>query len=440
MGTLISLSPYLVFIYALYALVQSIRHQRQGIKALLLALIVVAVPVVLYLTSSDFLARINMMSAMAASAALMCVIGIVVLFIERRDPKRDKQRSYGILGIGVGLLMAVAIVGGTMTQSISPSQLAGFGNTSGSNGALLNISAPSVGTTVGQGSVPASTAAAVAAQTLISQTGLSAADLTAKIKNGNTIAQLVTAHNGDITAVKKAIAAVFDELKAAGGMQAKMMSSLGSDSLDIASKLVEGQLPAQIQQLVTTQMVSGNAAPPQGAAGFAPPSGANTNASEASSPAAAAPPTASGGFVSASSNNQTQAQAPATATPTTVPTLAPTEVVARPTLIIFPSSTPTTAASTSSGAATASTATVASIENSQATCTIVIDYNLNLRDKPTQEDSTVFLSIPFGTTVTTNGRNADNWYKVTYEGKTGWVSGDYVTAQASCNQLANISG
>jgi hypothetical protein len=63
-------------------------------------------------------------------------------------------------------------------------------------------------------------------------------------------------------------------------------------------------------------------------------------------------------------------------------------------------------------------------------CTIVVEYNLNSRYQPSTEGTTVLPSIPFGTTVSTDG-----WYRVGYDGQSGWVSGDNVTPSASCHAL-----
>jgi D-alanyl-D-alanine carboxypeptidase len=71
------------------------------------------------------------------------------------------------------------------------------------------------------------------------------------------------------------------------------------------------------------------------------------------------------------------------------------------------------------------------------TCTITPIYNLNLRDQP-NTDGKIYLSIPYGTQITTDGRTADDWYKVTYNGQAGWVSGEYASKVAACSALAIV--
>ena len=104
----------------------------------------------------------------------------------------------------------------------------------------------------------------------------------------------------------------------------------------------------------------------------------------------------------------------------------------RPTRIVFPMETPTPDATELAIVEADANSTG---DESTATCTLMIDYNLNLRDQPTTEGSTVYLSIPFGTAVTATAVTEDGWYKVTYDGQPGWVSGDYVTPQTSCAAL-----
>lgn len=437
MNTLTSLSPFLVLIYVVFAFVQMIRHQRQSFGAAILGIFLAILPLVIYIGSSGIAARAGLMNSIAIGTTVLCLSCIVILLIERRDPKRDKKRSYGMLGIGMAVVLAGGLMVTSMTQTASPSAFTGLGAPNANNNGFVNIS---------QSGTSNSAETTEVAKALTAQTGLATTDLTTQISNGSTISQLVAAHQGDIESVKIAITAALDKIKSEGGMQAQMLGNFGSDSNDIATKLIDGQLPAQVQQMLTTQLISGNSAPPQrfpsqggnGSDGFAPPSngGQPTNAAGNSD----AVPTAqsnTGGFVAPA--NAKPASTPTTAAPqdNQVATL-PTEVVIRPTLITFPTATPTPEATMTVGAAqnTSAEATV----DSSTTCTIVVDYNLNLRDKPTTDASTVLLSIPYGTTITTTGRTSDDWYKVDYQGQTGWVSGTYVTPQATCSQLATITG
>ena len=56
--------------------------------------------------------------------------------------------------------------------------------------------------------------------------------------------------------------------------------------------------------------------------------------------------------------------------------------------------------------------------------------NLNMRSGSSTAYKIV-LTIPAGTTVAVSAKASNGWYKVSYAGKTGWVSGSYVTTLLS---------
>jgi len=60
--------------------------------------------------------------------------------------------------------------------------------------------------------------------------------------------------------------------------------------------------------------------------------------------------------------------------------------------------------------------------------TVTANPSLNLRKSATTS-ATVLASIPIHTQVTIISKNSANWYNVTYNGKTGWVSGSYITVK-----------
>ena len=61
--------------------------------------------------------------------------------------------------------------------------------------------------------------------------------------------------------------------------------------------------------------------------------------------------------------------------------------------------------------------------------TVTATPSLNLRQSAVTSAS-VLASIPKNTQVTILSKNASNWYNVTYNGKTGWVSGSYLTVKS----------
>ena len=58
--------------------------------------------------------------------------------------------------------------------------------------------------------------------------------------------------------------------------------------------------------------------------------------------------------------------------------------------------------------------------------TVTANPSLNLRASATTS-AAVLAAIPKNTQVAIISKNASNWYKVTYNGKTGWVSGAYLS-------------
>lgn len=439
MSTLISVSPFLVLIYVVFAFVQLIRHRRQSFGAVIVGGSVTAAPLIAFAASSAMSDRTNLMNMMAVGTTLMCTICIVMLLIERRDSKRDKKRSYGMLGLGMSVVLAGGLVVMTLTQSTSITAASFDTSTRSNTGNLINISQSGAEAANGQAASTDDTTPTEAATVLTAQTGLSTTDLLSQINDGSTIAQLVKANSGDVEAVKAALVSALE------AMPVQMLSRLGGDTSEIASQLIEGQLPAQAQQMLTTQLISGSSGfrqgmPPQaGSGGFTPPGSGDGTALPANGDSAALAASQSGnnGGFPTPANPDATLQAPTQSAVQN--TVIPTETVVRPTLIAFPTATLTSQTPTAPvEATTQSTSEMASVDTDM-TCTLLVTYNLNLRDNPTQEGSTILLSIPYGTMVTTTGHTDDNWYQVTYQGQSGWISGEYVSPQASCSQLAALT-
>ncbi len=488
--TLVPFAPFVALLYVFFALVQSLRHKQQGLGALVLALIALGLPLAAYLLPSGVIVRAALVSALALNAVIVFFASLLVLFIERRNRKRQPNHSYGMVGVGLSVLLALAMFALPLLPSSSPaaaqvetaadsevvtdSQIAQEADST-----LRNISAVTPGAFVSStandqpaAQVDTSDQAATpteVAQVLAAQTGVAVADLTVQLESA-TIADLVAASNGDLDAVIEAVAAALDELTSAGGMQAQMLARLGEDTTQIATQFVNGEL-AQAQQLLLPLLLTGempqfggqggargaggNFAPPtDGEGAFAPLDGTVTDGSFAP-PADAeggfAPPDAPLAAETPSPEAEAEAEQP-TPEPTAAP-VTPTEVVARPTRISFPTATPTPDATDlpaedgealvqadgqvadSQPSASQSSAGVA-----DSTCALVVDFNLNVRDLPTTEGSTVLTSIPFGNLVTSDAQTEDNWYRISYDGTQGWVTGEYVTAGAACASLPVVDG
>ncbi len=345
--TFVPYMPFLAVLFVLFALLQALRHRRQGFGAALLALVSIAAPLAAYLLSSDVSLRASLIQSMTINAAVVFVASLLTLLIERRDPKRDPNHSYGLLGIGLSMLLVVGMFALPMIAATSAtnSTTAAF-NTAANTGDTVLVSAVTPGAAISQSS--------------------------------------------DTTVQPQATPAA---------------------------------------------PPNGNFAPPlDGSGSFAPPSDM-LNAANAQPPAtaAASQDTASPPVVLATNTPESQSAAPSIQAGDTPATTG--ESIIRPTRIVFPTETPAPEATAISTVAADTASASAGSDSTAAACTLVVDYNLNLRDQPTTDGSTVLLSIPFGSSVSSSGHTADGWYSVTYDGKSGWISGQYVTAGAACASL-----
>jgi hypothetical protein len=129
-------------------------------------------------------------------------------------------------------------------------------------------------------------------------------------------------------------------------------------------------------------------------------------------------------------------------TNTTIPSPTPTETPTM-TRTPYPSDTPTMtlvgysdAFSISNLDALDSTQEVTATATAPAaTCMILINYNLRVRTAPFADADTLTV-IPFGQSAPASAVSQDlRSYLVTYDGKEGWIDGQYATAGADCGDL-----
>ncbi len=110
-----------------------------------------------------------------------------------------------------------------------------------------------------------------------------------------------------------------------------------------------------------------------------------------------------------------------TLTPSPTPSLTPTR--------IRPTATPTP---TRFRFATRTPEPTATLPNP---CLALTNYNVNLRTEPNLE-SEVLAQIPYNTTVTLFGRDADSlWWFSEYDDQAGWLKGEFLNISASCENL-----
>lgn len=160
----------------------------------------------------------------------------------------------------------------------------------------------------------------------------------------------------------------------------------------------------------------------------APTDGSNVNVAEV-------------GAASVAVNSPTATLAkPVAIVPTNTPDVAMLQMSATPTR--FPSPMPT-ATNTPFVIATTTAQTVAgtSQPTGQAavaqgpSCMAVTRMNVNLRSGPATTYD-LLLTIPFSTTLDVSAKDkAGDWWFVSYQDKTGWVSSEFVNADSNCSTL-----
>ncbi|MDX2137099.1 MAG: SH3 domain-containing protein [Chloroflexota bacterium] len=70
-----------------------------------------------------------------------------------------------------------------------------------------------------------------------------------------------------------------------------------------------------------------------------------------------------------------------------------------------------------------------------AACQVTTGANLNMRQSPGTEE-TILATIPNGTTLTANATTSDRtWWRVSYDGRTGWVIRNYLYFSTACSSL-----
>jgi hypothetical protein len=268
---------------------------------------------------------------------------------------------------------------------------------------------------------------------LTEQTGLSFEDIQTQMESGTSLAALVEAHGGSTEAVTNALTQAINQAVEAGTIPQQMLDRMGGDGAAVAAQIVNGDLPPQMAGRVLGTFTGQGTAP--GGFGGNPPSGELP--SDAPAGGFGAPPDgfdpanmpelpdieAAASAAPASDSNQAASAESEVASPTPTIDSTPTEIVP---VVIVPTDLPTAIPATP-------TAT-----QEPATCSLVINFNLNLRAQPDSEGELI-TTIPFGSVVQTTGQNDSGWWQVSYDRQTGWVSGEYVTPGTGCESLAVLS-
>jgi uncharacterized protein YgiM (DUF1202 family) len=69
-------------------------------------------------------------------------------------------------------------------------------------------------------------------------------------------------------------------------------------------------------------------------------------------------------------------------------------------------------------------------------CIASADFNVNMRDYPSLEDTQVLQTIEFGTVFSVFAPNEDQtWWYAQYDGVAGWISEEFISVTAPCLDL-----
>ncbi|MBZ0299093.1 MAG: SH3 domain-containing protein [Anaerolineae bacterium] len=423
--------------YLLYGIIQTLRGRAQVDRlGVLLAFLAVMVPMAaLTLNAISATTQPVLTLVMLVNALLVLVVSAVILILDYRKQDRDLSRSFGALGVGISTLLLVGLFSTPLILNQFPAQTSAAQvlNTAGSSadGAIVPASFTSQVANPGAASVSqaqVSSGGSALTAALERETGLSVEDILTQLNAGTSLHQLVSDYGGDLEAVSQALTAALDTAIAAGTLPAQMVERMGGDAAAIATSALNGQVPPMILSgLLGGEMPAGG--PPAGAAGAPPQGSAGAGAAAGSAVVTPEIPAAAGplGVNAAAAQTEEPASESSSSTAETAriePTKLPT-----PTPFLFdmePTATPAAVAATAEEGEAA-----AAVE---ATCPLVVNFNLNMRTDPNPV-GTWIRTIPAYTSVTSSGHNAENWWQVTVEDQTGWVSGEYLTADRSCSTL-----
>lgn len=430
MSNLFIASAFLALLYILYAVIQTVRGKTclDKLGALLACLAVIIPLVSLALDTVSAASQPILPAVILANAAIVLVISAVIVILDYRRPQHQLGRSFGTLGLGVSVLLVAGLLSTPLILAQFPSATTQTSSTDFSglrsdtlvpaafSGDQMPFEAPT-----GQ-QMPAQVDNSDLQSVLQNETGLTTDELLAQLNAGSTIADLVTAQGGQIDLVTSALTTTLEAAISEGAFPAPILDRLGGDAASVASSAVQGEIPPMfLNSLLGGAMPQGN--PP---AGFGQPGAASGEQPAFVIPDVEVTPTIEveqDTVAQPVDNQQTAASVPmqtARATSTPLPTPTPFMFDVEPT-------------------ATQVEAEVRDTETQAAaqTCTLTVNFNLNMRAEP-NIDGAWIVTIPAYTSVTSTGQNGENWWQVSYEEATGWVSGEYLTPDRTCDALPAI--
>ncbi len=440
MSNLLIASAFLALLYIVYAVVQTVRGKtRAGAFSILLACLAVIVPTIsLALDTVSAASQPLLTTAILANAVIVLVISAVIVVLDYRKTERSLGHSFGTLGLGVSILLGVSLfstpliitqfTGGTAAAQVSAADFASFAGGTISDETLVPAAfsgeqMPFAASTGQQ--MPATAGSSELQSVLQAQTGLTNDELLAQLEAGSALADLVTAQGGDMSLVTSALADTLETAITEGTLPQPMLDRLGGDAETIAASMVQGDVPPMLLMGLLGGTLPQGGGPP---AGFAPPAAAGGELPTFVIPDAEVTPATDEASVTAAQQEPVENEQPA------APVIAQT---ARATATPLPTPTPFMFDLEPTAALVVAEASESEAQTAVQTCALTVQFNLNMRAEPNPEGAWI-VTIPAYTSVISTGQNGDNWWQVSYEDATGWVSGDYVSADRSCDALPVI--
>lgn len=317
-------------------------------------------------------------SGVTLIAIVLILISVVLLIVEFVRRPRNLVQSRGILGIGAGLLLVIAML-------VVPLVSAFFAVPLDSPAAVLDASAEVDEATLNaRHNTRVLTNLVQAAST---ETGLDSGDLLLQLTGDTTLAA---------------------EIEAAGGDPETVLSdALATTRAQVEEQIAEGALP-RLQGTLLLANLEGDLR---------------------------------ARLTSRISSDEIETLAPvilATDTPTPTPTQPATPTptfTATPTLTVTPSRTPRPTQTVTPTRQRFFTRTPSPTPTLPDPCLATVNFNLNLRTEPDSE-AEVLEVIPFDTAVPVFATNEDRtWWFVRYGEQAGWVDGEFITRTAACDSL-----
>ncbi|HEX2619300.1 MAG TPA: SH3 domain-containing protein, partial [Phototrophicaceae bacterium] len=350
--------------------------------------------------------------AVLAIAVGLIVFGILMSIAEFFRPQRLKQ-SRGMLTLGTGILLAFASIFVPLTGayfSLPPRQ-----------------DATPVAVTSGQAAPTPDAGSEFLAvfnqviQVISDATGLSFDEVLTRLDQGQTVASLVSEHQGDLDQVINDITKIMQDFVRTLVTQNRIdpfRATAGIAGMEVVVRYAVNNDLSSLRRAGEEEL-------------------GNTNATIELTPGEGTPKPSFFGFLTTSFTPSTSQEPALTTTSpavTSTSTLLPT-VTPPPTSQPSATRTPRPTATATRTRVHYMTPTPTLTETLPSPCVAVANFNVNLREKPSL-DANLVVTIPYETVVNVFGRNEDStWWFAEYEGQAGWIKGEFITLTSSCSKL-----